>query len=151
MEVVLLKRRKHRFSFGVLRLSKFQINYHIYWTQVCLLFFNGPNLYFRKTETLRINQADIAALVAGSLGAAFPSNSVGMFPTQIWNDSSSAYGILRANFLQVLELTRTKKYLVAIERNFQLIEFPREAMLMEMFMEAEKLAKEGKQENAVSY
>jgi hypothetical protein len=108
-------------------------------------------VHHRKTEHLRINQADIASLVSGSLGIPFPSNSVGKFPTQIWSDLTLAYENLRANFLQILELTKTKRDRVMEERNFPLIRFPGEEMLMNtMLVDADKLAKAGNLKDAVS-
>lgn len=104
----------------------------------------------RNTENLRINQADIAALVAGSLGSAFPSNSVGKFPTQIWNDQSFAYANLRSNFLQVMELTKTKKDKISSERNFPLVAFPDEEMLIQVLQNTDRLMKDGNIADAVS-
>lgn len=99
---------------------------------------------------MRIKQGDVTPLVAGALGTSFPTNSVGKFPSFLWKDSSQAYSTLRANFLQVLELAKTKKAHVALERNFPLVEFPDEINLSVALANADALAKAEDIERAVS-
>lgn len=107
-------------------------------------------VFYRAGSNFRIQQADIAALIAGALGSEFPTNSVGKFPARMWNVESFAYDALKANFLQILELLETKKQRIELERNFPLIPFSKEPTFIEGFQRAEKLAAKKDFDSAVS-
>lgn len=65
--------------------------------------------------------------MSGGLGISYPSNSKGVFPYNFWDDDKFAYHALKANFYQIHNLMLTKKQLVESQRNFPLIDFPKEA------------------------
>jgi hypothetical protein len=99
----------------------------------------------------RLNQADFSSLISGALGSDFATNSIGKFPTFIWKDLHFAYSSLKANYFQLLELLKTKKSKVKAERNFPLLDFPKEAYFSLRLRNSEEAMRNGNSETAVSF
>lgn len=105
---------------------------------------------FSSSEPLRLQQADFAALLAGSLGIGFPSNSVGRFPSSFWTDRRFAYNALKTNLFQIMDLMKTKKGIIKDSRNLPIIEFPLESSIIERVKKGDEFASTGGFTNSVS-
>ncbi|ODM95408.1 GPI ethanolamine phosphate transferase 1 [Orchesella cincta] len=103
----------------------------------------GKGIQSNDAEQLRLKQADFTALLSGSLGVGYPSNSVGRFPNRFWKDQHFAYEALKANFYQIFDLMTTKKSSVESNRNFPVIDFKKEDALKEILTSAVNLGKHG--------
>ncbi|CAL8086821.1 unnamed protein product [Orchesella dallaii] len=109
----------------------------------------GKGIQSNDAEQLRLKQADFTALLSGSLGVGYPSNSVGRFPNRFWKNQHFAYEALKANFYQILDLMMTKKSLVKSGRRVQLSEFKKESLLIELSTSAVFLGNQGDYEHGI--
>lgn len=85
---------------------------------------------------MRLKQVDFAALLAGSLGIGFPSNSQGRYPYPFWENKLFAFEALKSNFLQINDLMKTKRELIESNRNFPIVVFKNERLIQDKFRSA---------------
>lgn len=158
--MVPITRQRRHLLYGEMGSSKYDISklalqlsdfLRIYLTNFYFVLRNFDIFSNEARENIHLQQADIAALLAGALGVGFPSNSVGRFPQGFWTDRRFVIEALKANFYQVSDLMMTKKVLVESNRNFPVIQFEKEREILESIQSAEKLAQGDDINSAVSY